>query len=161
MLKECFCVIVIISFLLTGCVGPHSGEDVTAEEHSPSISDFPADQERLSLLAENDSIWIQLSDSSTLSGDYSNVRWKADLSLVIYTQEGKCVQVISYGAYLTKETHLIDLIRNPSHFVSLTDTDDDGYDDLIVLTDDIPDGEAKGYRTFLWKSESGQFIEQQ
>lgn len=161
MLEKCFCATVIISFLLTGCAGLHSDIGVPSEEHPPSVSDFPADQERLSLLAENDSIWIQLSDRSTLSGDYNNVRWKADLSLVIYTQEGDCVQAISYGAYLTNGTHLIDLIRDPSHFVSLTDVDEDGYDDLIVLTDDIPDEETKSYRTFLWEPESGQFVEQQ
>lgn len=146
-----FCAAALSLLLLAGCGGEPS-QSPADEAPSPAVSDFPAGAERLSLLAENDTLWIQLSADSTLSGTGGS-QVKGDLSLIVYTQEGKYIQTVSYMAALSADTHLMDLTRDPAPFVTLADTDGDGHDDLTVLTDQA----AGTYRTFLWDEDAGQF----
>ena len=146
-----FCAAALSLLLLAGCGGEPS-QPPADDTPSPAVSHFPTGTERLSLMAENDEIWIQLSADSTLSGTGGS-QGKGDLSLIVYTQEGKYIQTVSYMAALSSDTHLIDLCHAPALFVTLADTDGDGHDDLTVLTDQA----AGTWRTFLWNEAAGQF----
>lgn len=111
--------------------------------------DYPARTEHLSLMAENDEIWIQMSADSNAG----------NIILTVYTQkEGKFIQNISYGNGLSPETTLLAMIREPSRFVSLADVNRDGFDDIRVLISDLQP-EQVIYRTFLWDKDSQQYIE--
>ena len=114
--------------------------------------DYPARTERLSIMAENEEIWIRMSDDSNAG----------NIILTVYTQmECRFIQNISYGNGLSPETTLLTMIREPSRFVSLEDVNRDGFDDIRVLVSDLqPEGQAT-YREFIWDNESQQFAEKQ
>lgn len=102
---------------------------------------------RFPAMADNDLVWVKLSDHSTLNGQ------RADLSLVVSTIRNYYVQVISCEAHLNEGTTLADLSQDPTRYVRLEDTNGDGYDDLTVLIDEA----AGTYHTYLWDAENERF----
>lgn len=122
-----------------------------AGETSTSNRDFPAGEERLSLLVENDDIWVQLSDKSTGQSSHELFR-NMSIVLTVYTQDGAFIQDISYGTRMkADEGHLIDIIRDPDSFVVLEDCNNDGAADLKVMIDGAV-ADPK-WHTFLWDGE--------
>ena len=112
--------------------------------------DYPARTERLSVMAENEEIWIQMDDDSNAG----------NIVLTVYTQtEGRFIQNISYGNGLSPETTLLTMIREPSQFVSLVDVNHDGSDDIRVLIGGLSSEGQAAYRDFIWNKESQQFEE--
>ena len=112
--------------------------------------DYPARTERLSVMAENEEIWIHMSDDSN----------SGNIVLTVYTQmDGRFIQNISYGNGLSPEITLLTMIREPSRFVSLEDVNHDGFDDIRVLVSDLqPEGQT-AYRDFIWDKDTQQFAE--
>lgn len=121
--------------------------------------DHPAWAERLSVLCENETVWVALHTDSLIT-------WRggpamADLTVTVYTQDNAFLQDISYGVILKPDVRLIDYVRNSSQYITLEDIDGDGRDDLHILADDAPPEGKKLYRTFLWNRETNRFEENQ
>lgn len=111
---------------------------------------------RQSLLVENDAVWVALSADSTAQG--SGEIKMASIVVVIYTQDGEFVQEISYGARLSSDCTLINIVRSPADYLTLEDVNSDGADDLRVITDNLQAEGNWSYRVFLWDEEAGQFV---
>ena len=113
--------------------------------------DYPARTERLSVMAENEEIWIHMSDDSGQNGH---------IVLTVYTQEsGEFIQNISYGVGLTSKITLLTMIQEPSRFVSLMDINGDGSDDIRVLIGNLHSEEQATYRDFIWDEDARKFVE--
>lgn len=139
--------------------GPEEPDEAGKETAAKQTSsrDFPSGETRLSVLGENDEIWITMTERTTSQGNSAGSA--ANMELTVYTQEGKFVQDISYLLALGKDVHLIDIIRSPADYLTLEDVNRDGADDIKAVIATQSNGE-KLYRCFIWDPAAKQFMEE-